>query len=55
MGYGLDDPGSILGRGKVFYLSHSIQPALGPTESFTQRIPGAISLSVKLPRSENDY
>jgi hypothetical protein len=45
-GYGLDDWGSIPGRGKIVLFSTEYRPALGPTQPPIHWIPGVLSLRV---------
>jgi hypothetical protein len=45
--YGLDDRGSIPGRGKGFPLASVSRPALGPTQPPVQWVPGVLSPGVK--------
>jgi hypothetical protein len=57
-GYGLDDRGvgsSNPGRVKNFVFSTSSRPALGPTQSPIQWVPGALSPGVKRPGREADH
>jgi hypothetical protein len=50
-GYGLDDRGSIPGRGeRIFHLSSVSRPALGPTQPPVQLVPGVISPGLKRSR-----
>jgi hypothetical protein len=55
MGYGLDGRGSISGRVKVFLFSTASRPALGPTRSRIQRIPGTFFPGVKRPGREANH
>jgi hypothetical protein len=48
--YGMDGPGSIPGRGKIFLFSTESIPTLGPTRPPVQRVPG-----VKRPVREADH
>jgi hypothetical protein len=54
MGYRLDGPGSILGRGKIFLFSIASRPALGATQPPVQWIPGSLSPGVQRPKREAD-
>jgi hypothetical protein len=54
-GYGLDGRDSIPNRGKVFLFFTASRPALGPAQFPIQRVEGAISPRVKLPRREADH
>jgi hypothetical protein len=53
LGYGLDDRGfeSWQGLG-IFMFTTASRPALGPTQSPIQRVPGALSLEVRLSGRE---
>jgi hypothetical protein len=53
-GYGLDGWCSIPGGGMRFFFSPLSIPALGPTQSPIQWVPGALSLHVKQPGREAD-
>jgi hypothetical protein len=56
--YGLDDRGSISGRGNdgiLFLLTTASRPALRPTQPPIQWVRGALSLGVKLPLCEADH
>jgi hypothetical protein len=57
IGYGLDDRGSVTGRGswELFLFATASRPELGPTQPPIQRIPWALSLGVKRPRREADH
>jgi hypothetical protein len=46
------DLSSSPGRGKIFRLSTSFRPVLGPTQPPLQRVPGALSAGVKLSERE---
>jgi hypothetical protein len=50
--YGLDGWGSIPGKGKTFLFSTTSRPALGPSQSTVQWVPGALSLRVQRSESE---
>jgi hypothetical protein len=39
---------------KIFLFSTAFRPALGPTQSPMQWVPGAVSLDVKRPRRDAD-
>jgi hypothetical protein len=54
-GYGLDGPGSIAGRFKIFIFSTASRPALGATHPPIQWVTGAISPRVKRPGREADH
>jgi hypothetical protein len=56
LGYGLDDRGfeSLQGLG-IFLFTTASRPALRPTQSPIQWVPGALSLGVKRPRREADH
>jgi hypothetical protein len=57
-GYGLDDQGVGVprpGGGKNFYFSMSSKPALGPTQTPIQWVPGALSSGVKRQGREADH
>jgi hypothetical protein len=43
------------GRGKIFLLSTSSRPVLGPTQPPIQLVPGALSPGVKRPGCEADH
>jgi hypothetical protein len=49
-GYGLDDLGSVPGKGRKFVSSE-----LQPTQPLIQWVPWALSLGVKLPERETDH
>jgi hypothetical protein len=53
--YGLDGRGSSTRRFKIFLLSTSSRPVLGPTQLSIQWVPGALSLVVKRPGLEADH
>jgi hypothetical protein len=53
-GYGLDSLGSIPDRNKVFLFSTTSRPALGPTQSPVQLVPGTFSPGVKRSGREAD-
>jgi hypothetical protein len=42
--YGLDDQGSVPGRGKIFLFSAASRPDVGPTQPPVQWVLGALSL-----------
>jgi len=39
----------------IFLFTTAFRPALGPTQTPIQRVPGALSLGVKRPGSEADH
>jgi hypothetical protein len=43
------------GRCKIFLISMSFRPVLGPTEPPIQRVSGALSSAAKQPRRETDH
>jgi hypothetical protein len=45
--YGLDDRGSVPGRGKIFLYSTASRPTLGPTQPPSQWVSGGVSPGVK--------
>jgi len=47
--YGLEDEGSIPGRGTDLFLRYTSRPALGPTQSPMQWVFGSLSSGVKWP------
>jgi hypothetical protein len=53
-GYGLGGWGSIPGRGRKFVSIPVSRPALGPTQSSTQWVKGAVFPGVKRPGREAD-
>jgi hypothetical protein len=53
--YGLDGWGSIPRRGKIFLFSTASRPALGPTQSTIQQVPGVISLAARPSGWEADH
>jgi hypothetical protein len=55
MGDGLDDRGSISGRGKLFLLSIASRPAIRQTQPPIQWALGNLSLRVKWPGREADH
>jgi len=58
LGYGLDDRGSIPGRGNNGIFLSSLppyRPALRPTQPPIQRVPAALSPGVKQPVREADH
>jgi hypothetical protein len=55
MGYELDGPDSIPGRGKTFLFSTASRSALGPTQPPIQWVPGALSLGVKQLGHDADH
>jgi hypothetical protein len=54
-GYWLDNPGSISGRGKVFFFSMASRTDLDPTQPPIQRVLGAFSLGVKRQGHEAEH
>jgi hypothetical protein len=54
-GYGLDDRGSIPGRGEVILSSTASRPALGPTQPPIQWVTEALPLGVKRLGREADH
>jgi hypothetical protein len=42
--YGIDDRGSIPGKGKIFFSCKDFRPALGPTRPLNQCVQGVLSL-----------
>jgi hypothetical protein len=55
-GYELDRRGSVLGRGKIFFLfSTASGPALGPTKPPVQRVSGSHPPGAKQPDREVDH
>jgi hypothetical protein len=52
--YGLDDRGSIPGRGKIFPFSTASRPALGPIQYPPQWVTGSISPGINFPGRETD-
>jgi hypothetical protein len=50
--YGLDDRGSIPGRGNGLFHRHVFRPALRPTQPPVQWVPGVLSQGVKCGRGE---
>jgi hypothetical protein len=55
MGYGLDGRSSISDRGKIFLLCITSIPALRPTQTPKQQVPGAISSEVKQQEGEAEH
>jgi hypothetical protein len=55
MGYGLDDQGSILGRGKISFVSVASRLALEPTQPPVQWLAAAVSPRVKRQGREADH
>jgi hypothetical protein len=55
MGYRLEGPGLIPGRGKFFVFSAASRPVLGASQSHTEWVPGDISLGVKRQKHEADH
>jgi hypothetical protein len=55
MGYGLDYRISTPDRRKIFLYSITSRPVLGPSQSPTQWVPGALSPQVELLRREDDH
>jgi hypothetical protein len=53
-GYGMEDRGSILGRGKTCLLSIASRIALGPSSLISNGYRGALSPGVKRPGREAD-
>jgi hypothetical protein len=54
--YDLDGPGSISGIAKLFFpFSTASTPALGPTQSPIQWVPGALSPGVKRPEVKDGH
>jgi hypothetical protein len=53
--YGLDGRGSIPVRGKIFLFSTASRLTMGPTQSPTQWVPGALSLGVTWHGREADH
>jgi hypothetical protein len=56
-GYGLDDKGSIPGRGgeRIFFFVTVSRPVVRPTKPPIQWVPGTLSLGVKRPGRESDH
>jgi hypothetical protein len=54
LGYGMDDRGSRRGLG-IFLFTTASRTALGPTQSPTQWVPGALSLCVKQTGRDADH